>query len=140
MKSVPVACLAASLALGALLAGCATTEKAKESWVGASYDEVVRAWGPPVRGGKLSDGAEVHTWWSEGAPTYRGGASIGFGGFRGSGGGGGGVGVGIGVPIGSGSVEPPSRCERTLTFRDGRLVEQSWIGPDEICSAYTRAK
>ena len=138
MKSVPVACLAACLALGALLAGCATTEKAKQSWVGASYDEAVRAWGPPVRSGKLSDGAEVHTWWSENAPTYRGGSSVGFG--VGSAGGRGAVGVGIGMPIGSGSVEPPSRCERTLTFRDGRLIEQSWIGPDEICSVYTRAK
>ena len=135
MKSIRVACVAASLAL---LAGCATTEKARESWVGASYDEVVRAWGPPVRGGKLSDGAEVHTWWSEGAPTYRGGSSVGFG--VGSAGGRGAVGVGMSVPIGSGSVEPPARCERTLTFRDGRLVEQSWIGPDEVCSAYTRAK
>jgi len=31
------------------LAACATTEKARESWLGASYDEVVRAWGPPAR-------------------------------------------------------------------------------------------
>jgi hypothetical protein len=37
-------------------------------------------------------------------------------------------------------VTPPARCERTLTFRDGRMVEQSWIGPDEICSGYSRAK
>ncbi len=132
MKPVPV------LALLALLAGCATTEKAKESWVGASYDEAVRTWGPPARSGKLADGAEVHTWVSEGGPTYRSGPSIGFGGFGGSGRGG--VGVGVSVPIGGGSVEPPARCERTLTFRDGRLVEQSWIGPDEVCAGYTRAK
>lgn len=134
MKTVPLA----GLALLALLAGCATTEKAKESWVGASYDEAARAWGPPARSGKLSDGAEVHTWVSEGGPGYRSGPSIGFGGFGGSGRGG--VGVGVSVPIGSGSVEPPARCERTLTFRDGRLVEQSWIGPDEVCASYTRAK
>ena len=25
-----------------------------------------------------------------------------------------------------------------LTFRDGRLIDQSWIGPDELCSVYTR--
>jgi len=134
MKTIPVA----GLALLVLLAGCATTEKAKESWIGASYDEAVRAWGPPARSGKLSDGAEVHTWISEGGPTYRSGPSIGIGGFGGSGRGG--VGIGVGVPIGGGSVEPPARCERTLTFRGGRLVEQSWIGPDEVCASYTRAK
>jgi len=134
MKTIPVA----GLALLVLLAGCATTEKAKESWIGASYDEAVRAWGPPARSGKLSDGAEVHTWVSEGGPTYRSGPSIGIGGFGGSGRGG--VGIGVGVPIGGGSVEPPARCERTLTFRGGRLVEQSWIGPDEVCASYTRAK
>ena len=43
----------------ALLAACATTEKAKESWAGASYEDAVRAWGAPQRSGKLSDGAEV---------------------------------------------------------------------------------
>jgi hypothetical protein len=122
------------------LAACATTEKAKESWVGATYDDFVRAWGPPVRSGKLADGAEVHTWWSEAGPTYRSGPSVGFGvgGFGGGGGRGVGVGVGASVPIGEGSVTPPARCERTLTFRDGRLVEQAWIGPDEICSGYAR--
>jgi hypothetical protein len=126
----------------ALLAACATTEKAKESWVGATYDEAVRAWGPPARSGKLTDGTEVHTWVSEGAATYRSGPSVGFGlgGFGGSGGGGGvGVGVGASFPIGGGSVAPPARCERTLSFRDGRLVEQSWTGADEICAEFTRA-
>jgi hypothetical protein len=54
--------------------------------------------------------------------------------------GGGSVGVGVGFPIGGGSVSPPAACERTLTFRDGRLVEQSWIGPDEICAEYGRAR
>jgi hypothetical protein len=126
------------LSLLVLLAGCATTEKARQSWVGASYDEVMRAWGPPARSGKLSDGAEVHTWVSESGPTYRSGPSIGFGGFGGSGRGG--VGLGVSVPIGSGSVEPPARCERTLTFRGGRLVEQSWIGADEVCGDYARSK
>ena len=96
----------------------------------------MRAWGAPQRSGKLADGAEVHTWLSEGGPTYRSGPSIGIGGFGGSRGSG--VGVGASFPIGGGSVTPPARCERTLTFRDGRLVEQSWIGPDEICSEYGR--
>ena len=130
----------AAVAALVLLVACATTEKAKESWSGATYDEMVRAWGPPVRSGKLADGAEVHTWVAEGAPTYRSGPSVGIGvgGFGGRGGSGVGVGVGTSFPIGQGSVSPPARCERTLTFRDGRLVEQSWIGPDEICSEYTR--
>src|SRR5262245_32028366 len=124
-----------------LLAACATTEKAKESWAGASYDDAVRTWGAPVRSGKLSDGTEVHTWVSEGAPTYRSGPSVGFGvGGIGGGRGGGSVGVGVGAsfPIGDGSVAPPARCERTLSFRDGRLVQQEGIGPDEICSGYSR--
>jgi hypothetical protein len=130
--------LLACLALSALLAGCASTEKAKESWAGATFDEVVRAWGPSVRSGTLSDGTEVHTWVSEGGPVYRSGPSVGFGGFGGRGGSG--VGVGVSVPIGGGTVEPPARCERTLSFREGRLVQQEWLGQDEVCSIYTRAK
>jgi hypothetical protein len=127
--------LAATLA-AALLAACATTEKARESWNGATYDEFVRAWGAPMRSGKLSDGAEVHTWLSQGAPVYRSGPSVGVG--MGRVGGGGSVGVGVGFPIGQGSASPPSACERTLTFRDGRLVEQNWIGPDEVCAEFGR--
>jgi hypothetical protein len=127
--------------LAASLAACATTEKAKESWAGASYDDAARAWGAPARSGKLADGTEVHTWVSEAGPTYRSGPSVGVG-VGGFGGGhrGGSVGVGVGAsfPIGQGSVTPPARCERTLTFREGRLVEQAWIGPDEICAEYSR--
>jgi hypothetical protein len=128
------------VALTALLAACATTEKAKETWLGASYDETVRAWGPPARSGKLADGADVHTWVSEAGPTYRSGPTIGFGigGFGGGGRTSTGVGVGASVPIGQGSATPPSSCERTMTFRDGRLVEQNWIGPDEVCSVFGR--
>jgi len=130
--------LAAALAL---LAACATTEKAKETWLGASYDDVVRTWGPPARSGKLADGSEVHTWVAEGGPTYRSGPSVGFGigGFGGGGRTSTGVGVGASFPIGQGTATPPARCERTMTFRDGRLVEQSWIGPDEICTDFARA-
>jgi hypothetical protein len=122
----------------ALLAACATTEKARESWSSATYDDIVRAWGAPARSGKLADGADVHTWVSDAGPTIRSGPSIGIGGFGGRGGSG--VGVGVGFPIGSSSAGPPARCERTLTFRDNRLVEQSWIGPDEICAEYARPK
>ena len=129
--------LAAALTI---LAGCATTEEAKVTWLDASYDDVVRTWGPPLRSGKLADGSEVHTWVAEGGPTYRSGPSVGFGigGFGGGGRGGASVGVGASIPIGEGSPTPPARCERTMTFRDGRLVQQSWIGPDEICSGFGR--
>jgi len=128
--------------LSALLVACATTEKAKESWVGATYDETVRAWGPPKSSTKLADGSDVHTWVAEGGPTYTSGPTVGFGiGGFGIGGGGRtstGVGVGASVPIGSGTAVPPARCERTMTFRDGRLVEQSWIGQDDVCSSFGR--
>jgi len=131
-----------ALALAALLAACATTEKARESWVGATYDEAVRAWGAPVRSAKLADGTDVHTWVAEGGPTYRSGASVGFGiggiGFGGGGRASTGVGVGASIPIGEGTPVAPARCERTLSFRDGRLVEQSWIGADEVCSTFGR--
>jgi hypothetical protein len=128
-----------------MLAACATvtTEKAKESWSGATYDDLVRVWGAPSRSGKLSDGADVHTWVSDAGPTYRGGSSVGFGiGGFGGGRGGGSVGVGVGasMPIGQPTPAPPARCERTLTFRDGRVVEQSWIGPDEVCAEFARSK
>lgn len=126
----------ATLLLATALGACASTEKAKESWAGASYEDAVRAWGPPMRSAKLADGAEVYTWVSEAGPTYRTGPTVGIGGFGGTGHSG--VGIGASFPIGAGSVEPPARCERTLTFRDGRLAGQSWIGPDEVCASYGR--
>jgi hypothetical protein len=133
---------ALAIAAALLLAACATTEEAKQSWVGATYDEAVRAWGPPARSGKLSDGSEVHTWVAEGGPTYSSGPTVGFGiggiGFGGGGRTSTGVGVGASVPIGGGSAVPPARCERTLTFRDGRMIEQSWLGQDDMCSGFKR--
>ena len=68
-----------AIAFALLLAACATTEKAKETWLGASYDDAVRAWGPPAKSAKLNDGTEVHTWVSESGPSYRSGPSVGFG-------------------------------------------------------------
>jgi hypothetical protein len=137
MRSIP-------LVLALVVAGCTTMtiEEAKQTWVGATYDEAVRTWGPPQRSGKLSDGADVHTWVSESGPAYRSGPTFGFGVGGVSGGGRGGVGVGVGgsVPIGQGTVEPPARCERTFTFRDGRMAEQNWIGQDSVCTEYARPK
>ena len=51
-----------------LAAACATAEKmneARDSWQGASYEEVLRAWGAPARSTKTPDGRDWHTWVTE---------------------------------------------------------------------------
>ena len=125
------------VALAALLAACVTAEdlkKQQDSWVGASYEEVLRAWGAPARSTKTADGRDWHTWVAE---SYaQSGASVGVGGF--SFGRGGGVGVGVGMPIGS--PEPPVRCERTLIFADGKVVDQQWNGPVDFCVRSARPR
>ena len=65
---------------------------------------------------------------------YRAQPSVGIGVFGGSGR----VGAGVGVDIPVGSPDPISRCERTMVFKDGRVVEQSWIGPADYCYAFRR--
>lgn len=120
-----------------LLSGCAALERdfaeARDSWQGATYDEVVLRWGTPVRSTKLTDGRDVYTWTSE-SSFSRGGVSpsigIGFGS--------GGVGIGTGVMFRSGGGEPV-RCERTLIFMDGRVAEQNWQGPAEYCKDFRRS-
>jgi hypothetical protein len=126
-----------ALLAAALLAGCATTadiEKAKGSWQGATYDEVVARWGVPARQTKLSDGSDVYTWVSEGGGGGYSGSSVGV--FGGSGG----VGVGIGLPLpgmggGGGEIQ---RCERSLTFKNARVVDQLWQGSPRFCSGFRR--
>jgi hypothetical protein len=118
-----------------LFAGCATTGglgEARDSWDGATYDEVVRAWGTPVRSTKLNDGRDAYTWVSDGALS-RGGVypSIGISG------GSGGFGIGTGVIFGS-SGGDPARCERTLIFKNGRVEEQNWQGLAEYCKSFGR--
>jgi hypothetical protein len=107
--------------------------EAKQSWQGASYDDVVRAWGPPAGGAVLADGRESRTWISE-VRRPRGAIfpSIGVG----VGGGSVGVGVGIGgsAPIG----EDVQRCERALVFSAGRVVEQIWTGNESYCATLRR--
>jgi hypothetical protein len=131
--------LCGSILLISLLAGCATTadiDSAKTTWHGATYDQVVSRWGTPVRQTTLSDGAQVYTWITEGGG---GGFPGSVGVFGGSGGGGGGVGVGIGLPLpGMGGGGELQRCERTLTFRGGRVVEQLWQGQPRLCSTLGR--
>jgi hypothetical protein len=123
-----------------LLAGCATAtveqefDQAKNSWQGAAYEDVVTRWGPPVRSATLPDGRQTHTWSSQEAPLRAPGPSVGVGVFGGSGGGG--VGVGVGFPFGT--TVNPATCERTLTFKDNQLVEQSWVGDQAYCRYFKR--
>jgi hypothetical protein len=50
-----------------------------------------------------------------------------------------GMGVGIGVGVTSGpSRDVPVTCERTLIFRDGRVVDQLWNGPADYCGTFRR--
>lgn len=123
--------------IAVLLAGCATGGEltdARDSWQGATYDEVVLRWGTPVRSTKLNDGRDVYTWMSE-SSISRGGVSPSIGIGVGSGGG---VSFGTGVMFRSGGGEPV-RCERTLIFKDGRVAEQNWQGPDEYCKDFRRS-
>ena len=122
----------------ALLAGCASTPPgdinlARDSWQGASYDDVVRGWGAPARSTRMTDGRDVYTWVSETVePRAAFFPSLGI--FGGSGG----VGFGTGVTMGSGGGGELVRCERTLIFSGGRVAEQTWNGPADFCASFRR--
>jgi hypothetical protein len=122
-----------------LLAGCATTngdiQGARDSWQGASYDDVVARWGVPQRHTTLSDGGYVYTWESEGTSS-RGTFYPSIGMVAGSGGG---VGFGTGVtfPIGPRGGDLV-RCDRTLIFRNARVADQTWQGEPEFCTNFKR--
>lgn len=124
-----------ALVLLSVLMGCANLERdldeAKTSWLGAGYDEVVLRWGTPARSTTLSEGRDAYTWVSEGAVS-RGTLWPSIGIFGGSGG----VGIGTGVTMGPGGEL--ARCERTLVFKEGRVVEQTWQGTAEYCSTFRR--
>jgi hypothetical protein len=125
--------------LAALLGACATAQdvdRAKGSWQGATYEEVLRAWGAPVRSTTTNDGRYWYTW--ETAAVAQPPPSVGFGigGVSIGGRGATGVGVGMGVPVGS--PPAPERCERTLIFENGRVVDQSWQGPPSMCADFKR--
>lgn len=108
-----------ALALGALGACASQPTQDQEltaalhSWRGATYDEVVMAWGTPSQSGKDS-----HTWLSDDTVlrTTR------------PGGGAGGV------------LYAAARCDRTLAFRDGRVVDGRWSGEPSYCRQYARRK
>ena len=127
------------MALAVLLAACATAqdvENAKSSWVGATYEDVLRAWGAPARSTNTADGRYWYTW--ETVSAVQPGSSVGFsiGGVRLGGGGATGVGVGTSVPVGS--PPPPESCQRTLIFQNGVVVDQSWQGPPSMCADFKR--
>jgi hypothetical protein len=90
---------------------------------------------PPPPSATPAEGGQTHTWTSQETPVRPYGPSVGVGVFGGSGGGSG-AGVGIGFPFGM-TVNPAS-CERNLTFRDGRLVEQHWTGDPAYCRYFKR--
>jgi len=119
-----------------LFPGCATladVEKAKSTWHGATYDEVVAQWGVPARQTSLSDGSPVYSWVSESGGGAYSGSSMGV--FGGSGG----VGVGISLPLpGMGGGGAMQICDRSLTFKDGRVVDQIWQGSPRFCASFGR--
>ena len=112
-------------------------DQARDSWQGASYEDMVARWGPPARSATLPDGRQTHTWVSQDTPIRPPGPSVGVGVFGGSGGGG--VGVGIGFPFGgSVSTVGAAGCERTVTFKDNQVAEQNWIGDPAYCRYFKR--
>ena len=118
----------------ALLAGCATTadvDKAKASWHGATYDEVVAAWGQPVSQETVT-GELRGTWASQ--STGGSGSSVGL--FGGSGGGG----IGISLPLPGMGGTGNGQCQRTLSFQEGRVVDQIWQGTTQYCSIFSRPR
>jgi len=114
--------LARSLASGLLalaasvVAACATTNDelaaVLESWRGATYDQVVMAWGTPSQ-----SSLDSHTWLSDdSAPRVQGSGGVG------------------------GMIFAAARCDRTLAFRDGRVVDERWAGDPEYCKRFARRK
>lgn len=120
------------LSVTVLLAACAglltDMNGARNSWQGMPYQDVVEQWGKPTSSTTQEDGRETHTWVSEGQIS-RLVPSLGI--FVGSG-------SGVGAEVTPQPAGPLRRCERTLTFQDGKVAEQSWQGDDNYCSTFVR--
>lgn len=99
---------ASSLAAALALCACASADDlaaARQSWRGATYDEVVKAWGPPTQ-----SAVDSHSWVaSSRAPGGAGGMLFG-------------------------------NCDRTMVFRDGRVVDGRWTGEPQVCAGYARPR
>ena len=101
------------------IAGCAVDNEltaARDSWRGATYEQVVAAWGLPAQSAKDS-----HTWSSvdrPSAPMQRSGEGAGSVLF---------------------SAEPTgAKCDRTLGFREGRVREATWSGDPAFCKRFAQ--
>lgn len=65
-----------------LTTGCATLggyDDMVSSWVGGTADELIMAWGPPVREAKLSNGGRVLEYYDTQSTTYSGNAQAAYG-------------------------------------------------------------
>src|SRR5437879_3519723 len=96
MTTRTLAAVTLALALGACAS--ATVEdvnKARDSWQGASYEDVLRVWGAPARSTTTADGRYWYTWVTESSVQPSSSVGIGIGGMRIGGGGSTGVGVGM---------------------------------------------
>jgi hypothetical protein len=104
-------------------AACASMDAdfaaARESWRGATYEQVVMAWGTPSQ-----SSVDSHTWLSDDSvpQAQRSGTGVG--------------GVIFGAPAGAAAA----RCDRTLAFRGGRVVDERWSGDPEFCKRFARRK
>ena len=105
------------LALAAAVAACASTDgdlaAARDSWRGATFDQVLMAWGTPSQ-----SAVDSHTWLSDDSAPRTPGSSGGVGGM----------------------IFAAARCDRTLAFRDGRVVDARWSGDPALCQSYARRK
>jgi hypothetical protein len=106
--------------------------RARDSWSGATYEDVLKAWGAPERSTRTADGRDWYTWARYGGQYASSSVGFGVGSSTYGGGSASGVGIGFGLPIGA--PAPPEKCERTLVFFEGRVVEQIWNGPPSLCA------
>lgn len=112
--------LAALAASG--VAACAAMDRelaaARESWHGATYDQVVAAWGAPTRNAR-----DLYTWLSEDLVPHAQRSGSGAG----------------GVIFGGAPDRVAARCERTLLIQDARVVRAGeWKGEPEFCKRFGR--
>src|SRR2546427_8620556 len=116
--------------LAALLAACATAqdvEHARSSWQGATYEDVLRAWGAPARSAVTADGRYWYTWETAAYPQPGPSVGIGVGGVRIGGGGAPRVRGRAGKPVGA--ATPPPRRERPPGFHHRRGGQPDLGGP-----------
>jgi hypothetical protein len=74
---------------------------------------VLMAWGTPSQ-----SGLDSHTWLSDERVLQTQGSGAGVGGM----------------------IFPAARCDRTLAFRDGRVVDERWSGDPAFCKRFARRK